>query len=61
MRIRSFADRARGFIGHAETHVERGNKHAVLEALADLRALVGQLERAFDDPERLRVVPGGRR
>jgi hypothetical protein len=55
MKISTFADRARGFIGFAETHLERGNKHAVLETLENLRRLVAQLERQHPDaPERLR-------
>jgi hypothetical protein len=62
MKIATFANRARGFIQHAETHTERGNLHAVLETLDDLRRLVAQLERQHPDaPERFREIPGGRR
>jgi hypothetical protein len=62
MKIRTFADRARGFIGHAQTHLARGNRDAVLEALEDLRRLVDLFERQDDDhPGRLRPIQGGRR
>ncbi len=34
-------ERLRGFFAHAETHLERGNMHAVREALDDARRLLG--------------------
>jgi len=59
----SLFDRARGFLQHAETHLERRNYGAVSEAHADLRALFAEMERKLDprERERLRVLPGGRR